>query len=195
MKETKCKMKQPGCQGLYVKWSISQRTCNSPLCAIRLVEIEKEKKARKHYLSEKKRLKSRAEWLISAKNAFNPYVRKRDELDPCISCGRLFIEDSIGGSWDCGHYLSVGSHPELRFEPLNAHKQCKSCNGGSGKYTRKNYTVQKEYRERLIAKIGLEKVEWLEGPHEPKKYTIPELQEICRVYKEKLKELTKCQQS
>jgi len=95
----------------------------------------------------------------------------------------------VGGSWDCGHFLTVGAFPELRFEPLNAHKQCKSCNGGSGKYTRKNKTVGTDYRERLVQKIGLTKVEWLEGPHEPAKYSIGDIKEIIKEYKAKLKEL------
>jgi len=41
----------------------------------------------------------------------------------------------------------------------------------------------------LIEKIGLERVEWLEGPHEPKKYTIDELKGIRDLYRRKLKEL------
>jgi len=45
------------------------------------------------------------------------------------------------------------------------------------------------YRKRLIDKIGIESVEWLEGPHEPKKYTVDELVEIKTVYRRKLKEL------
>jgi hypothetical protein len=34
------------------------------------------------------------------------------------------------------------------------------------------------YRPELIRRIGLANVEWLEGPHEPAKYTIDELREI-----------------
>lgn len=189
MKQTKCKIKADGCEVTYIKWSISQKCCRNSLCAIEMVNREKAKKARIHYKAEKIRLKSRREWLVDAKNAFNPYIRMRDKNLPCISCGREVVEQTIGGAWDCGHYLSVGSHPELRFEEDNAHKQCKSCNGGAGKYTRKNYTVQKEYRERLIAKIGLERVEKLEGPHPPAKWTIEELKGIIALYKQKIKAL------
>ena len=45
------------------------------------------------------------------------------------------------------------------------------------------------YRVNLLDKIGKEKVEWLEGPHEPKKYTCEELKEIELTYKQKLRDL------
>ncbi len=40
-----------------------------------------------------------------------------------------------------------------------------------------------------MAKIGVEKLEWLEGPHEAKKYTIDEILEIKKHYQQKIKEL------
>jgi len=43
------------------------------------------------------------------------------------------------------------------------------------------------YRINLIKKIGIERVEWLEGPHPPAKWTIEELQGIISTYKQKLK--------
>jgi hypothetical protein len=96
------------------------------------------------------------------------------------------------GKYDCGHFKTVGGFPELRFEELNAHKQCKKCNGGAGNFTRKDASVSKEYRKQLIKKIGLDKVEWLEGAHEPKKYTCAELKAIELLYKQKLKDLVQC---
>ena len=41
----------------------------------------------------------------------------------------------------------------------------------------------------LIEKIGIDNVDWLEGPHEPKKYTCEDLKEIEILYKSKLKDL------
>ena len=40
-----------------------------------------------------------------------------------------------------------------------------------------------------MKKIGVEKVEWLEGYHEPKKYTIEQIKDIRAKYQLKLKEL------
>ena len=77
---------------------------------------------------------------------------------------------------------SVGGNPELRFEELNCHKQCAPCNNHlSGNVG--------EYRINLINKIGLEQVEWLEGPHELQKLTCEDLKAIELKYKKKLKAL------
>ena len=116
-------------------------------------------------------------WMKRAQAAFNAWVRARDAGQPCISCGRIHQ-----GQNHAGHYRPAGSNPELRFEPDNCHLQCAPCNshlsGNLGKY-----------RPALIAKIGLESVEWLEGPHEPKRYRKEDYQAIEAEYKAKLKEL------
>lgn len=123
-------------------------------------------------------------WMKRAQSAFNAWVRARDAGQPCISCGRVHQ-----GQNHAGHYRPAGSNPELRFEPDNCHLQCAPCNSHlSGNLT--------SYRPALIAKIGLERVEWLEGPHEPKRYRKEDYQAIEAEYKAKLKELQSiaCQQ-
>lgn len=133
--------------------------------------------ARKVDREKLKALKTRAEWLKDAQKVFNHYIRLRDEKLPCVSCGRFHQ-----GQWHAGHYLSVGAHPELRFEPLNVWRQCQPCNAHlSGN--------QINYRKELINRIGAEKVEWLEGKHEPLKLTIPEIQALIAEYKAKIKQL------
>lgn len=83
-----------------------------------------------------------------------------------------------------GHYRSVGACPELRFEPLNIHRQCVKCNRNlSGNAV--------EYRIRLVQRIGAETVAWLEGPHEPRKYTVDEIKTIKAEYRAKTRELKK----
>ena len=119
-----------------------------------------------------------------AQKAFNAYIRARDKDLPCISC-LIYREETAthkGSNWHAGHYKTRGAFPELRFNELNCHKQCAHCNNFlSGNLA--------QYRINLIKKIGLEKVEWLEGSHEPKKYTCQELKEIELLYKRKLKAL------
>lgn len=138
----------------------------------------------------KEKLKTRRDWMKDAQKAFNAYIRKRDEWEMCACCGEWEDDSGMtGGTWDCGHWLSVGAHPQHRFDEANAHKQLKACNAGSGKYTKKGYTVQQQYRERLIIKIGLAEVERLETDHEPKKYTIDDLKLIKATFKQKLKDL------
>ena len=100
----------------------------------------------------------------------------RDKNLLCISCQKPPKKRNAG------HYRSVGACPELRFEELNCHMQCEHCNT----YLSGNLI---EYRKNLILKIGVEKVEFLESKHEPKKYTIDEIKEIKAKYKQKLKGL------
>lgn len=153
---------------------------------------DKDKAANKKHTARKKALTDNDKPLRTkeAQKAFNAFVRKRDEDLPCISCGQFVTKDMPWGQYDCGHFLTRGAFPELKFEELNAHKQCKTCNGGSNKYAKKTHLVATDYRINLIEKIGLEKVEWLEGPHKAKKYTCAELKEIELKYKSKLKELS-----
>lgn len=134
-------------------------------------------------------IKPKSKWLEEAQAIFNKFIRLRDANEPCISCGNPNPPMTTGGQWDCGHYRSRGAQPALRFVELNAHKQCKKCNGGAGKFAHKNHTVTMAYRERLIEKIGIEKVEWLEIEHEPTKYTIDDIKQIKAAYKQKCKEL------
>ncbi|OWO87208.1 NinG family protein [Photorhabdus luminescens] len=126
-----------------------------------------------------------------AQQAFNEFIRLRDHEQPCISCGETNPPDLFGGQWDCGHFLSVGAHPELRFEEKNAYKQCKSCNGGSGKFSHKNKTVSQQYEETLIEKFGQELIDWLRGPHEMTNYRKEDFIRIRDEYRAKVRNLKK----
>ena len=195
MKKTikkKCRI----CKNEFIAISSLSATC-SLACAIKHTEITRDKLAkrqikaiRKDLNQRKQALKTASKWLSEAQDAFNKYIRYRDRDENCISCDRPEYEITEwlrGGIWDCGHYLTRGAHPELRFSELGAHKQCKSCNGGAGKYVKKNHTVTKDYRVNLIVKIGLKAVEWLEGPHQAQNLAIDDIIEIKQFYKEQLK--------
>lgn len=143
-----------------------------------------EKVERRDLRAARQRLKPMREYMQEAQAAFNKFIRLRDRDQPCICCGSYGPDEDwlTGGKWDAGHFLSRGSHPELRFNEDNCHKQLKSCNGGSSKYARKGRTVAEGYRARLIEKIGLERVEALEGPHEARRYSIEDLKAIKARY-------------
>lgn len=144
------------------------------------------KRARRELKAYREKSKSRGEWLKEAQAAFNRFIRARDYDKPCISCGVTGTtkEALTGGYWDCGHYRSVGACPELRFEELNAHRQCKRCNSQlSGNVV--------EYRIRLIVRIGAAKVAWLEEEHPAKKYSIEDLKQIKKHYSKLANELEK----
>ena len=155
---------------------------------------ESEKATRQSIRDRKLKLKSRNDFIKDLQAIFNKFIRLRDNGDNCISCGKSKAELKINShiSMVCGHYLSVGAFPELRFTEFNANLQCTRCNGGAGKYgqfNNKGLTVTKEYRINLIAKIGQKNVDILEGPHKPLKLDIDQLKTLIAVYKLKIKQL------
>lgn len=164
----------------------SMELCCSAKCAIewaKLTPAEKQAKQLKRLVAAEKRearakLKTRKDYEREAQRAFNQWVRWRDRFDGCISC---HMPATYQGQWHASHYRSTGAAPELRFDERNVHKACAQCN------SMKSGNVV-EYRIRLIQKIGLAVVEWLEGPHEPKKYTVDELKAIRREYSQRLRD-------
>jgi hypothetical protein len=160
---------------------------------------KKKEKEDKEYRKETKRRKEainsddKSFWKKKATTVFHKWVREvRDAKDPCISCGRHEHElkpNAMGQYWDAGHYRTKGSSEELRFEPLNVHKQCKSCNSGSYYHAAKKETVAAGYKRRLLLKIGAENMAWLDGPHPQARLRADDYKAIEAKYKQKLKEL------
>lgn len=149
------------------------------MCSIEYTRQQKAKREAKDLREAKLRVKTKSEWLKEAQVEFNKYIRLRDADQPCISCGRFHT-----GQYHAGHYRSVGGSPELRFNEHNVHKQCSACNN----YLSGNIV---NYRIELIRRIGLDKVNFLEGNHEPLHLTIPEIQAIKAKYKALCNELLK----
>lgn len=175
--------KNQSCRASFSPQRLGQAVC-SPACglAIKDVNQEKARKAladvgRKELRAAKERIKPKGQYMREAQTAFNAWVRERDAKLPCISCGRHHQ-----GKYDAGHYRTVGSNPALRFEPLNCHRQCSPCN------THKSGDIV-NYRIELVKRIGAELVDWLEGPHEPQRYTIEDLKTITAEYRAKTREL------
>ena len=178
----------PECRVMFTPSRSSQAVCGEIECAIAHGKSEKvQTKARKaladvgrkELREAKERVKPKGQYMREAQAAFNAWVRLRDAELPCISCGRHHQ-----GKYDAGHYRTVKSNPAIRFEPLNCHKQCVPCNQHlSGNIV--------NYRMSLVLRIGQDKVDWLEGPHEPKRYTIEDLKAITAEYRAKTRELKK----
>ena len=187
-KPKKCRVAT--CRASFVPSRIGQAVC-SPACAM-IDAPRHEPKARKALADierkdikvRKEKLKSRADHLREAQAAVNEFIRLRDAHLACISCDSLPNDYDLmtGSRWDAGHYRSVGACPELRFEPLNIHRQCVKCNRNlSGNAV--------EYRIRLVLRIGADKVDWLEGSHPARKYTVDEIKAIKADYRAKTREL------
>lgn len=162
------------CREKFEPRSMTHKACN-PECAATLAESIRKAQERKTDRERRVAMKSRKDWLKEAQAAFNAYIRARDHDQPCISCGRFHT-----GSYDAGHYRSVGAQPALRFNETNVHKQCVPCNQHKG-----GNIV--EYRIRLVEKIGRVSVEWLEMEHPPLKLDISAIQAIKEEYKSRLR--------
>ena len=153
-----------------------QKTCNETQC---LVSFGQGEKVRVQKAEAREFKRDRPYYLKRVQTEFNKYIRSRDKGQPCVSCQRYH-----DGQYHAGHYRSVGAHPELRFVEDNCNLQCSVCNNHrSGNLS--------PYRVHLIAKIGLARVEWLEGPHDPMKYTVEDLQSLLKKYQSLNKEFAK----
>lgn len=174
MKPNLCK----SCRQPFTRYTSFQTKCVD--CALKAAKNNTEamrRAARRETKAKLTALMTRSDWLRRAQSAFNAWVRYRDRSKPCVSCGTV---EAV--QWHAGHYRSVGACPALRFEPLNAHKQCSQCND----WKAGNIV---EYRLNLIERIGPEALRFLEGPHEPKKWTIPQIQAIAEHYRALTKKL------
>lgn len=132
----------------------------------------------------KEALKTVPELIKEAQIAFNAFIRERDRQagHACISSGRPL--DWSGNAVDAGHYRSTGAASHLRFHEDNCHAQSKHDN----QFLAGNAV---DYRIRLIARIGVARVETLEADNKVRKWTREELTEIRDTYRKKLKELKK----
>jgi hypothetical protein len=180
IKPKKCRV----CGNEYLPYMTTQVCCMSYECQVTYATAHALKSHEKRVKAERRDLRERREkakplsWHKSeAQRWFNKYIRLRDADLPCISCQRFHT-----GQYHAGHYRTVGASPELRFDERNVHKQCAPCNNHlSGNIV--------NYRSGLIGRIGIELVEWLEGPHPQKHYTIDDLKAIKAKYKTLCREL------
>ena len=163
--------------------STTQKVC-SPSCALELVRKNPPKSFIKHLkhkerlanLEAKEKTLTHSDWLNLFQKVFNTYIRMRDKGKPCISCDRPLV-----GKFDAGHFYSVKPYYGLRFHEDNVHGQDVFCN----QHLHGNL---QEYAIRLPKRIGIERFNWLkENRHITVKYTIPELKDLIKEYKEKIK--------
>lgn len=166
--------------------STTQKVC-SPICALELVRKNPPKSFIKA-LKQKERLANKeakektlthSDWLNLFQKVFNTYIRMRDKNKPCISCDRPLV-----GKFDAGHFYSVKPYYGLRFHEDNVHGQCVFCN-------QHMHGNQHEYAIRLPFRIGYRNFKWLEeNRHIEQKLTIPDLKELIKEYKDRIKTLS-----
>ena len=185
-KAKKCKVAT--CGATFIPARLGQSVC-SPACAIIDAPRHQEKARkslaqveRKEIKVRKEKLKSRGDHMREAQQAFNEFIRTRDQAAGhlCISSGKLL--DWSGNAVDAGHYRSVGSAPHLRFDERNCHAQSKQDN----RFLSGNAV---DYRIGLIARIGQDAVDSLESDQSVRKYTIEDIKAIKAEYRAKTREL------
>ena len=186
----KCSVKT--CRASFVPRQSFQTWC-SPDCAVVIARGKQEKKRkamatieRREIKVRKEKLKTRSDHMREAQQAFNEFIRWRDQLagHPCISSGKPL--DWSGNAVDAGHYRSVGSAPHLRFDERNCHAQSKQDN----RFLSGNAV---DYRIGLIARIGQEAVDALESDQSVRKYPVEQIKGIKTYYRAKTRELKKGQ--
>jgi|TARA_R110000823_G_scaffold156964_1_gene287641 hypothetical protein len=177
-------MKCKNCKEVFKPRKFNWKYCESDVCnnigvqdLIKKVRAKKTEDNRNKTKKEKEALLTHRDYLKLFQTVFNTYIRTRDKELPCVSCGK-----NNDKQFHAGHYRSVGSCPELRFEELNVWRQCATCNT----YLHGNLI---EYRKELINRIGVDKVEWLEGAQLSNKMLIPEIKTKIVEYKLKIKSL------
>ena len=118
----------------------------------------------------------------------NRYVRLRDSFynRRCISCDKIIDYDvyKVGGACDAGHYKTQASHPEIRFNVNNINAECKHCN-------RFNSEHLVGMRVGIVERYGQERLDWLDGHHELKKYTIQDHKRIRLIFNKRSKRYIK----
>lgn len=127
-----------------------------------------------------KKQKSLAKLKQECQVVFNTYIRKRDEGQPCISCGRP-------KELQAGHYWAVKISDALRFDEDNVHGECSGCNCFDPCHLI-------SYTENLKAKIGDARYKELKQRAEDYKkhgykWSRSEIEEKIKYYKQKIKEL------
>lgn len=128
---------------------------------------------RESFKGRKEKIKPVSEWEDECRKIVQKIARIRDRHDGCISC---HMGPNYGGQWHGSHYRSVGASSNTQFLLWNIHKACAQCNlhkGGNREF----------YRPRLIEKIGLERVEWLDAQNQVVKRSGPAYIEYLKRFK------------
>lgn len=104
---------------------------------------KKQKSDRARHRNNKKSVKKITAWQQQLRSLVQQYVMTvKDKGAKCSTCSNPVATEA-------GHYLSVGSRPELQFELTNIHPQCHECNV----YKSSN---KAEYDKFILAKYGQE---------------------------------------
>jgi hypothetical protein len=143
--------------------------------------LAREKKAKREHKEKLKAIKPWQKWFNECKAIAQKYARLRDRFDGCISCDK---PPHWHGQWHGSHFKPAGNFKAVALNLMNIHKSCSECNNhksGNGV----------EYNDRLILKIGQEKVDWLKSQTQPHRHSIEYLQRYKKVMGKRLRQMEK----
>lgn len=143
------------CDRPFLKLMPMQRVCGA-LCAgrkARADRLAKVKAEREDTQARKEKLKTLSQLTKECRDIVQAIARFRDRNDGCISC---HVGPNYGGVWHGSHFRPAGNNSAVELHLWNIHKACEQCNYFKGGNIG-------EYRPRLIAKIGEDRVKWLES--------------------------------
>lgn len=179
----KCNTVKGGCGAKFTPTRSFVCWC-SPECGLAIASKAMKKKAEREAIEDRKRTRQQKQdakklpkLAKEAQDEVNRYVRWRDFQYGCISCDKPADWD---GQWHASHFRSVGAASAVRFNLWNIHKACWICN--------KLYSGRIDaYRPVITAKIGAQKVAWLEAQNQVVKYEREYLARLKSVFAKKAK--------
>lgn len=179
-RQKRCK----ACKATFAQSRPLQSVCG-PSCGLELARKKREKAERAQDRATRERLKPRAKWLAECQAIVNRYVRvlALSRGDGCYTCGAT-PEQKFGGTFDAGHFRSVGSAPHLRFWIPQIKMQCIPCNRHKG-------GMALAFRRALVRDHGEQWVESLESMQHVAKFDIDYLRRFKSVIGRRLKRLEK----
>lgn len=112
---------------------------------------------------------------------FSQYIRLRgcneEGWGECYTCGRLRHYKEV----DCGHFITRAKL-NTRWMEENCQFQCKQCNMNGGQQYVFGKKLDQQYGEGTAERI-------LQLSNKTKKWTVPELEEMCRHYRKRVNEI------
>lgn len=190
MKPKACKV----CRAKFEPARPLQTTCSIP-CAIEWGRLQLAKKQAKEAQEQKRKDKAKREELKripdlikEAQEAFNRYVRLRDNGKGCFVCGAPLLMGGIGGGFDAGHIRPRSQAGHLRYDERNVFGQCKPCNAAGS-------TKDHEMRAAAERLLGKREAEALYADNRVHKWQRDELRAIRDLYRAKAKALENYERS
>lgn len=176
VKPKKCKQ----CKATFTPRTSTQVVC-SWQCAIEYGKKQTTKQLNQDTRRRKEAAKPQSKWFVECKAIAQKYARVRDSHLGCISCDK---PANWGGQWHGSHFRPAGNNKAVALNLLNIHKACSECNN----FKSGNLIT---YQDRLIEKIGKDKVDWLKSQNQTHRHSIEYLKRYKAVMGKRLRQLEK----